>query len=80
MPSSIESLKSMTLSGLKKYAKALRAKIKEKKGSESGEKDAKDFIEELDLVKSTISDKEIEEANLTMIRNHVVEVLKKTKP
>jgi hypothetical protein len=80
MPSSIESLKSMTLSDLKKYAKALRAKIKEKNGSESPETEVKDLIEELELVKSIISDKEIEEAKQTMVRNQVAEVLRKIKP
>ena len=76
----IESLKSMTLPDLRKYAKALRAKIKEKGGPKSTDNEVPGLIEELDLVKSVISEKEIAEAKMTMLRNRVAEELKKTKP
>ncbi len=80
MTSKIESLRSMTPPDLKRYAKALRAKIKEKGGSKSTDNEVPELIEELELVKSVISEKEIAEAKMTMVRNQLAEVLKKTKP
>jgi hypothetical protein len=76
MPSNLESLKSLTLPQLRNFAKALRAKIKQQGALALSNEDAEETKKELELVKSVISDKEIEEAKLAMIKNQVLEVLK----
>ena len=75
----IELLELTTLPILKKYAKALRAKIKEKGGAKSTEQEVQDMIKKLEIVTSVISDKEIEEAEKEIIKNKMIEILKNTK-
>lgn len=84
MVSSVESIRSLSLTELRKYAKAIRAKIKTIKNlssiDEKLEAELKDLSEELDLVSSVIADKEIDETKQQMIKNSVLQVLKNTKP
>ncbi|AYR19468.1 hypothetical protein [Alcaligenes faecalis] len=82
--SAVESIKSLSLTELKKYAKAIRAKIKTIKISSSIDEkmqaELKDLDGELDLVSTVIADKEIDEAKQQMTKNNVLQVLKNTKP
>ena len=84
MASNIESIKSLSLTELNKYAKAIRVKIKIIKNSSSIDEkmqaELADLKKELDLVEAVIADKEIEEARQQMIKNTVLQTLKNTKP
>ena len=84
MVSNIESIKSLSLIDLNKYAKAIRAKIKIIKNSsaidEKMQAELDDLKKELNLVEAVIADKEIEEARQQMIKNSVLQTLKNTKP
>lgn len=82
--SNIESIKSLSLIELNKYAKAIRAKVKIIKNSsnfdEKMQAELDDLIEELKLVDAVIADKKIEEAKQQMIKNSILQTLKNTKP
>jgi len=72
----MDHLRTLSLTELKQYASALRAKIKEKGGSKSTDPEVPELRSKLASAKSIIADKEIKEAEEEATRRHIAEALK----
>lgn len=76
----MDHLKTLSLSELKQFAAALRAKIKEKGSSKSLDSEVQELDKQLEAMKSIIADKACEEAKLEATRRRVAESLKSINP
>lgn len=76
----MDHLKTLSLSELNKYAKALRSKIDEMGGATSTDPELQKLLAKLASAQSIIADKEISEAEQEATRRHMADALMSIDP